>query len=401
MAAAVQNLLSRVWTTNYPPARVGQLDAALLDDELFDVLKSEIWEYSKFIQSQAKEHYTTELQLLLKALIWKFTVWDNSATYGGLLQNLRIVDASPGLLRKGALRGPSRLKMLTLGIFTVLGDYAWRKLIEYMAVRAWDENPMLWKRQLYTIAQRLDSLYSIMDLLNFTAFLFEGKYPTLLYRLFRMRLLSSSRSLSREVNFEFLNRQLVWSEFTNFLLFVLPIIHIPRLKKKFNKLISSSSSTPKKSVGQLSSLPERICAICYNQDSATASSTADPAFLGVGSDNVIVNPYMAVECGHIYCYVCLVTQIEEQEGEGWRCLRCGELIKRASPWTDIDVSNATGDITTNYRAEDSQRERQVEDIEEVDVDDIGEDHYVEDDDSSGSQVSEDWSKMKFDAVDSS
>ncbi|KAK9237621.1 Pex12 amino terminal region-domain-containing protein [Lipomyces kononenkoae] len=399
MAAAVQNLLSRLRTTSYPPTRVGQLDAALLDDELFDVLKSEIWECSKFIQSQVKEHYTTELQLLLKALIWKFTVWDNSATYGGLLQNLRIVDASHGLLREGVLRNPSRRKMLVVGLFTVLGDYVWHKLMEYMAASTSDENPTKWKRRLYTLCQRLDSLYSILDLLNFLTFLFDGKYPTLLYRLFRMRLLSSSRSLSREVNFEFLNRQLVWSEFTNFLLFVLPIIHIPRLKKKFNKLISSATSTQNKSVSQLSSLPERICAICYHQDSTTASSTADPAFLGMGNDNVIVNPYIAVECGHIYCYVCLVTQIEEQEGEGWRCLRCGEPIKRASPWTDIDESTA-GSLTSNYGVEDSlRRERRVEDIDEVHGDDIAEDHYV--DDSSASEVSEDWSKMKFDAVDSS
>ncbi|KAK9352716.1 Pex12 amino terminal region-domain-containing protein [Lipomyces doorenjongii] len=393
MTPTVPKVLSRLWTTSYPSTRVGQLDGALLDDELFDVLKSEFWECSKFVQSQIKEHYTTELQLLLKALLWKFTVWDNSATYGGLLQNLRIVDSR--ILSKGVLRSPSRRKKLAIGLFTVFGDYIWQKLLGYMAERTWDENPTLWKHRLYALCQRLDSLYSILDLLNFVSFLFDGKYPTVFYRLCRLRMVSSSRSLSREVNFEFLNRQLVWSEFTNFLLFVLPLIHLPRLKKKLNKVITSASSTTDTPVGQLSFLPERTCAICYHQDSkigAVSSSTADPASVGVGN-NDIANPYVAVECGHIYCYVCLVTQIEEQEGEGWLCLRCGGLIKKARPWIDIEGSIA-----------DSLREGEVAEAEEVDTRAIARycsEEEPSEDDNSGSENSQDWSKIKFDAVDSS
>ncbi|KAK9373732.1 Pex12 amino terminal region-domain-containing protein [Lipomyces chichibuensis] len=393
MTSTVPKVLSRLWTTSYPSARVGQLDAALLDDELFDILKSEFWECSKFIQSQIKEHYTTELQLLLKVLVWKYTVWDNSATYGGLLQNLRIVDAGSGNLSKSVLRSPSRRKRLSIGLFTIFGDYVWQKSIEYMTERTWDENPNPWKHRLYTLCQKLDSLYSILDLLNFVTFLFDGKYPTVFYRLCRLRMVSSSRSLSREVNFEFLNRQLVWSEFTNFLLFVLPLIHLPRLKKKLNKAITSASSTTDTSVGQLSFLPERTCAICYHQDSkigSVSSATADPASVGVGS-NDITNPYVAVECGHIYCYVCLVTQIEEQEGEGWLCLRCGELIKKAKAWIDIDESIA-----------DSLGEGdEVEEVEEVGPNAIAT-YYSEEqpseDDSSASENSQDWSKIKFDAA---
>ncbi|KAK9486042.1 Pex12 amino terminal region-domain-containing protein [Lipomyces starkeyi] len=394
MSPTIPTVLSRLWTTSYPSTRVGQLDAALLDDELFDVLKSEFWECSKFIQSQIKEHYTTELQLLLKALVWKYTVWDNSATYGGLLQNLRIVDAGSGKLSKGVLRSPSRRTKLTIGLFTVFGDYVWQKLMEHMAERTWDENPTPWKRRLYTLCRRLDSLYSILDLLNFVTFLFDGKYPTVFYRLCRLRMFSSSRSLSREVNFEFLNRQLVWSEFTNFLLFVLPLIHLPRLKKKLNKVITSTSSTTDTPVGQLSFLPERTCAICYHQDSkigGVSSSTADPASVGVGS-NDITNPYVAAECGHIYCYVCLVTQIEEEEGEGWLCLRCGELIKKVRPWIDIDESLA-----------DSLGEGQVAEVEEVDTNAIAQycsEEEPSEDENSASENSQDWSKIKFDAVDS-
>jgi peroxin-2 len=53
---------------------------------------------------------------------------------------------------------------------------------------------------------------------------------------------------------------------------------------------------------------------------------------GGGKATDIVNPYEAVGCGHIYCYVCLAGKIELEEGDGWVCLRCGYLVKRCRPW---------------------------------------------------------------------
>ncbi len=46
----------------------------------------------------------------------------------------------------------------------------------------------------------------------------------------------------------------------------------------------------------------------------------------------IVNPYQAILCGCIYCFVCIATKLEAEEGEGWTCLRCGEVVKVCQPW---------------------------------------------------------------------
>jgi peroxin-2 len=35
----------------------------------------------------------------------------------------------------------------------------------------------------------------------------------------------------------------------------------------------------------------------------------------------------------VYCFVCLTTRIEREEGEGWTCLRCGEIVKECRPWS--------------------------------------------------------------------
>ena len=36
--------------------------------------------------------------------------------------------------------------------------------------------------------------------------------------------------------------------------------------------------------------------------------------------------------------MCLARRIEAEEGEGWVCLRCGELVKECKPWDgDVEV----------------------------------------------------------------
>lgn len=46
----------------------------------------------------------------------------------------------------------------------------------------------------------------------------------------------------------------------------------------------------------------------------------------------ITNPYETFPCGCLYCFVCLVQKLEGEEGEGWVCLRCGEIVKKCKPW---------------------------------------------------------------------
>ncbi|KAL9588644.1 MAG: hypothetical protein Q9203_002555 [Teloschistes exilis] len=46
----------------------------------------------------------------------------------------------------------------------------------------------------------------------------------------------------------------------------------------------------------------------------------------------ITNPYEMMPCGCIYCFVCAVSRLEAADGEGWTCLRCGEVVKECKPW---------------------------------------------------------------------
>lgn len=146
-----------------------------------------------------------------------------------------------------------------------------------------------------------------------------------------MRLVPPNRAVSREVSFEYLNRQLVWHAFTEFLLFILPLLRIGKWRRWWGRLVRkvrSEGATGSEPTGELNFLPERTCAICYKETDAESAGAA----LGGGRATDITNPYEAVECGHVYCYVCLAGKIELEEGEGWACLRCGGNIKRCRPW---------------------------------------------------------------------
>lgn len=162
-----------------------------------------------------------------------------------------------------------------------------------------------------------------------------------------MRLTPPSAQASREVSFEYLNRQLVWHAFTEFLLFLLPLVGISRWRRWLSRAWRKTKATLKSSAdddepeekrGELSFLPERTCAICYKDQNPEPTSESDMmaasaagGMAGSGQTD-IANPYEAIPCGCIYCFVCLVQKVEGEEGEGWACLRCGEIAKKCKPW---------------------------------------------------------------------
>lgn len=189
--------------------------------------------------------------------------------------------------------------------------------------------------------------HSIAAFASFLVFLVNGRYRTLVDRILRIRLTPPSAQASREVSFEYLNRQLVWHAFTEFLLFLLPLVGISRwrrwISRAWRKTVNAVKSQgddeeSKEKQGELAFLPERTCAICYRDQNPTSNTESDvlaaSASGGItgSAQTDITNPYETVPCGCIYCFVCIVQKLEGEEGQGWVCLRCGEIIKKCQPW---------------------------------------------------------------------
>ncbi|KAI9744570.1 MAG: peroxisome assembly protein (Peroxin-2) [Claussenomyces sp. TS43310] len=330
-----------------PAFRVGQVDAELLDEELLQLLKGQVGEALKYFGTHVKDDWSEETMLALRAVLFKITVWDHDATYGAALQNLKFTDARK---QSPVLISPSKWQKSLYGLFTVGGQYTWRRWEDWLMEQdnGYDEHrPSV--RRLSRAFSAISTIHSIAALASFLVFLVNGQYRTLLDRILKLRLASPTSQISREVSFEYLNRQLVWHAFTEFLLFVLPLVGISRWRRwlargwrkaKLLMLSGGSEDEAKAPAGELAFLPERTCAICYQDQNATTTSESEILAASGASGGVIgsaqtdiTNPYETIPCGCIYCFVCLAGRLEAEEGQGWSCLRCGEVVKECKPWT--------------------------------------------------------------------
>ena len=353
-----------------PAFRVGQVDAELLDEELLELLRAQVGEALKYFGSHLRDEWSSEILLGLRAVLFKLSIWDHNASYGAALQNLHYTDArQAGPL----LSTPTRWQKAWYGALSVGGRYAWEKWNVWLADQegayervgsvpthgelANSSKPSPSIQTLSRISSAASTAHSIAAFSSFLIFLVNGRYRTLLDRILRLRLTSPSNHLSRQVSFEYLNRQLVWHAFTEFLLFLLPLVGITRWRRwvsrawrKAKALMKPGGDEEDTSLdGELSFLPERTCAICYQDQNPT--STAENEILAVSeasggvigsAQTDITNPYEMVPCSCIYCFVCAISRLEATDGEGWTCLRCGVLVKKCKPWTGDVMSNAAG-----------------------------------------------------------
>ncbi|KAF2872850.1 Pex12 amino terminal region-domain-containing protein [Massariosphaeria phaeospora] len=297
-----------------PEFRVGQVDAELLDEELLNLLKGQVGEGLKYFGSHITDSYTPEILLGLRLILFKLSIWNNDASYGAHLQGLRYADARSN---SPARPPPKPWQKAAYGIITIGGRYAWTKWEEYLLSTSEDyttpQSPTL---ALFSrLTENLNSVHDMASLASFLTFLYNGRYRTLTDRFLRLRLTPTSHSTSREVSFEYLNRQLVWHAFTEFLLFLLPLVGISRWRRILGR-------TWRKLRSSFLALLGRAPANTSDADDENKAAATD-----------ITNPYETVPCGCIYCFACLAQRIANEEGEGWTCLRCGDVVKECRPWS--------------------------------------------------------------------
>ncbi|KIM46051.1 hypothetical protein M413DRAFT_301650 [Hebeloma cylindrosporum] len=349
--------------------RVGQLDSELLDQELAHLLQEPVTKALSFINAAFKARFEAELHLLIQLTLYKLSVWNTGATYGAKLQDLKYV-VSGSSSKHTSSSGLPRNTLVLHGALTVVVPYLHNRFRSHALSNAWPDAPSSdRRRKIWDSLNFTESVYALLGLANFVAFLWSGRYRTLVDRLLRMSLVPSRRLVKRDVSYEFMNRQMVWHAFTEFLLFLLPLISARTIRHRFYRLASLLSPTalypflPFKALlghqvttgsqrkrGKSWSLPEDQCAICVENANFNVSDPSN-LFTTLGADSSstdatlaldppaypIYNPYQT-SCGHIYCYHCVAERIirnaDYVEGEaGWECLRCGEKVQEAHRFT--------------------------------------------------------------------
>ncbi|OWB83272.1 hypothetical protein B5S33_g1901 [[Candida] boidinii] len=457
-----------------PPNRVLQIDAKNLDNEIDEIINksiSNLFNDKLSINSinlpsflaNLNNKFLNEFKLLVKLLIFKLTIWDKNSSYGLILQNLIYCDNkhinNNNKLKNNEL---SKIKKILL-LSTVVLDYAFNKLESVIYNLDDDDNDendydeydeddyednetdlneknnnskrlAIWKKKiikkslvtLKIILPKLTNIFKVLSFSNFIIFLINGRYPNLINRIFRLRYKPinsmdvSFASNPETISFEFQNRQLIWNTLTEFLVYILPIISLPKLKRNLNnfmyKSLGSSADSGDAETGNDSLkntykfLPERVCAICYENNvlkdtfSNVSSTTAAGGGNTVGStatsianinmdDNLITNPY-ETNCGHLYCYFCIVSTLEIQNelNQGtdskdktyWNCLRCNEMVEWCKVYDgdcnlfDIDIGDDSDSESESEASVDGEEDEEVEEEEEEEEDD--EDEYDDDND---------------------
>ncbi|KIM26780.1 hypothetical protein M408DRAFT_16827 [Serendipita vermifera MAFF 305830] len=316
-----------------------------------------------------------ELTLILQLLLYKYSVWNSGSTYGAKLQGLRY--ASSKSRTHGTSVTPSGLPTKTLllhGALTVALPYADKRLRAHALSNSWPDAPSFdRRRKIWNLLTRVESTHATLSLLSFVLFLWNGRYRAIADRIIGLRLVPSRTLLNRNVSYEFMNRQMVWHAFTEFLLFLLPILNTRAIRRRIARglssfkwtdfippqirpQVSSESRESRVKRGRYYDLPENECAICAEDASMDLSLLKDtkmtmqtPGFLdrtsGPRNEQPVIpaypvnTPYKA-SCGHVYCYVCIADRLLRAADEGekyWECLRCEEKITHVNRQDEIDT----------------------------------------------------------------
>ncbi|KAI9248640.1 Pex12 amino terminal region-domain-containing protein [Sporodiniella umbellata] len=214
----VRHSLASLKVSSLKVMRVSQLDSEILDNELIDVLKEQLWSALSLFKPTIKERFEPELIALLNLTLFKLSVYDLSTTYGAQLQNLKYRNERMhrGPLESIAKDAPlTKTQKVCYGMLTVGGQYAWTRASRTATDKGWGElDEDDYRNKMYRLLQQGEKYWKFFSFINFLIFLWNGKYHMLIDRLLSMRLVYTKKSMNRQVSFEFLNRQMVWHAFT-------------------------------------------------------------------------------------------------------------------------------------------------------------------------------------------
>ena len=332
--------------------RSSQSDAEQLDDELSSLLIANLNRCLGVFHSAWRTGHYRELLLVLQTIIFGLTVGRGRPSPGMSLLNLRYRDErrSSASRNEGPRLTRSQRTLLYLG--TIVVPYAWAKAAASL-VRCIDagqghlafldapnsgtvgifsisdasvnheepgSGPRSTPLRSMTLACRLavgssassvlktmtlvEMAWKALELANYVTFLGDGAYRGALERVIGARLVYGDVRASRHVSFDYLNRQLIWSEVSDFVLFVLPLLHVGSIGRLVNKYLPMNESIR----GTATVGADATCPVCETTKESPIRCQAMP-------------------CRHMYCYYCFASRLGTAADP--RCYVCSVPVRHA------------------------------------------------------------------------
>lgn len=276
--------------------RISQLDAFELDDALEQLVWSQFSRCFQHFKPGLLTGVEPELKALLQLLMWRFTVYSSSATVGQTLLNIRYHNT---LIAGQKYRSLSRKQKVWFALLTV-GE-KWLKERSHSLFLSHGAKSGLQKARRALAV--LTSMVKVVSLLNFMLFLQSGMFPTLTERTLGVRPVFIRDQDAREINFHHVNRELLWHGFSEFLIFLLPLINVWKLKSRLSAMFSVSDPSNQKS----ESGGHSECGICSEWP---------------------IMPH-SIGCSHVFCYYCVKSHTDADVF--FACPKCGVEVTVIQP----------------------------------------------------------------------
>ncbi|XP_066110915.1 peroxisome biogenesis factor 2-like [Saccopteryx bilineata] len=287
--------------------RISQLDALELNKALEQLLWSLVTQCFHSFQPGLLARFEPELKALLWLFLWQFTDYSKNATVGQSVLNIQYKNDFSLTL---GFQPPSKKQKLWYAVRTVGGTW--------LDERCYD---LFRNRHLASFGKAkqcvnvLVGLLKLGGLINFLIFLQRGKFATLTERVLGIRSVFCKPQHVREVGFDYMNRELLWHGFAEFLIFLLPLINVQKLKAKLSLWCIPVTGAP-------------------NGDSSLATSSKQCSLCGEW-------PTMPHTIGyeHISCYYCAKSSFLFDMY--FACPKCGTEVHSVQPLKlGIEMSEA-------------------------------------------------------------
>ncbi|KAJ8279706.1 hypothetical protein COCON_G00067720 [Conger conger] len=206
-----------------PVLRISQLDAFELDTALEQLVWSQFTQCFQHFKPGHLTPFEPELKALLQLLLWRFTIYSQSATVGQSLLNIRYKN---DLSQAQRYRPMSRSQKLWFALCTI-GEKWLKERSHSLFLTRPAESAVHKARHALSF---LNGFAKVASLLNFFLFLQKGRFPTLSERFLGVRAVFSRPQGVRDIGFQYMNRELLWHGFAEFLIFLFPLVNTRKLK---------------------------------------------------------------------------------------------------------------------------------------------------------------------------
>lgn len=246
-------------------SRINQVDAAQLDIEIYKVLKNQTKEITKYSAPGKIDKWQAEIDVVLKFLIWKFSLQRGNSTFGQQLLNLRYSNIN-------------QKKAILYLILDILPQYFKNKLDNGDTL---SHNAIVYNLKL--MIDRISNAINLLELLNMIFFLHRGIQPRLIEFLLGLSTQSITTNKPRNIGYSYMMRELLWHGLMELFTIGIPMINFHYLKYTIMRLWQRRQTR----VQGRRSFPV--------MDTSTKCAYCE--------DNPILPSHAG--CEHIFCYYCL------------------------------------------------------------------------------------------------